>query len=102
MTDRIVIKRADVGPPYVPREPLTWGPVESTDFYKAWVVCVNGHVSGLPEHDINAEGNVNPSILCKTLMGPKAAEDSNYYAPEEQECGWHVFVTLDGWDGGER
>lgn len=99
MTDRILIRRADVEPPYVPREPLTWGPVDSSDFYKAFVVCANGHVSGLPDHDIDAEGNVSPSILCKTLMGPDRAKDSNYFSPTDRSCDWHVFATLEGWPG---
>jgi hypothetical protein len=96
MTDRILIRRSEVNPPYVPREPLTWGP---DDGYKAFVVCVNGHPAGLPDHDIDANGNVSPSILCRTPMGPDAAEGSNYYSPTARECGWHVFATLDGWGG---
>lgn len=94
---RITISRADANPPYLPKQPLTWSPVGPSDHYKAWVVCENGHVSGLPDHDIDGDGNVNPSILCKTLMGPRAAEDSNYYSPTERSCDWHVFATLEGW-----
>lgn len=94
MTDRIVMVRAEVEPPYVPREPLTWGPSKD---YKAFVVCTNGHPCGLTDHSIGAGGTVSPSILCRTRMGPKADPDSNYYSPTERECGWHVFARLEGW-----
>jgi len=98
MTDRILIRRSEVNPPYVPREPLTWAPDGEHRRSGAWVVCANGH-AGLLDHEIDAAGVVTPSILCCTPMGPDAEPDSNYYSPTARECGWHEFATLEGWGG---
>jgi len=44
-----------------------------------WIRCQCGELLAL-DHDIDADGNVNPSL---------------YHEPG---CGWHVFGTLEGWE----
>lgn len=78
MSDRIVLRKA--GPDgFIPSEPLTW----NREGGLVWVVCANGHIAGL-QHDIDPDGFVDPSILCRTPVGDPYTE-----------CGWHVFATLE-------
>lgn len=47
---------------------------------KAHVKCANGHVAGLYDHIIDANGKVMPSLICP-----------------EKGCDWHEHVRLVGW-----
>ena len=53
--------------------------------HKPIVRCDCGQWVGLQAHSIEPSGEVNASFLHKP-----------------NGCGWHVFITLDGWDGGKR
>lgn len=47
-----------------------------------WTRCPGCHGTGsLRNHDVKADGNVEPSVLCG--------------------CGYHAFIRLDGWDHGD-
>jgi hypothetical protein len=60
-------------------DPLTWYLAASGT---VWMRCPRGHVARLhPEHEIGANGNVEPSVIC----------------PNE-DCDWHRMVTLTDWE----
>lgn len=46
------------------------------------VACGNGHLAGIPDHEIDAHGNITPSLQCPT-----------------EGCNWHVHARLENWDG---
>ncbi len=46
------------------------------------VKCGNGHIAGLEDHTIAADGTVSPSLDCP-----------------EKGCDWHVMARLCGWAG---
>lgn len=49
----------------------------------ALMTCSNGHISSLTNHEIDIVGKVQPSVVC-------AYDD----------CEFHEYVTLEGWDDG--
>ena len=65
--------------------PLTWQPT-----YKSYnrgvpgavIVCVNGHVGNLDDHEITTDGYVRPSVVCP-----------------EDGCDWHEMIQLVEWEG---
>jgi len=67
------------------KTPLTWFPIRygkdgGGTGLTASVNCVNGHGAALYDHAISVDGKVDPSLVC-----------------EVGSCGWHEFVTLEGW-----
>lgn len=51
-----------------------------TGQFVVYMVCPNGHISSLSDHEIDKDGQVDPSVVC-----PEAG------------CGFHEWVILDGW-----
>lgn len=79
--DRVLIKRWSGSVVEVP--PLYW----TRDDQGAVILsCENGHLAML-QHDIDSEGNVDPSILCYGT------------GKDPSGCGWHVFAKLEDFDG---
>lgn len=77
--DRIVIPRTDARKSFVDPKPA-WGRDASGELFIRCGGC--GLCMGLG-HEIAANGDVSPSLF-----------------HDSQECGWHVFGTLQDWDGG--
>jgi len=73
--ESIKVKRVDFSKVAVAK-PLSWW----RSNYKVWMTCSNGHPAIL-EHDIAVNGKVSPSVVCI-----------------EDECGFHEYVTLEGYD----
>lgn len=78
--NRIVFKKTDAQDRWNNPEPLTWWLVKSDGKDVPIVVCENGHWAYL-NHDVDAEGNVNPSLVCA-----------------EEWCSFHVWGQLEGWN----
>lgn len=68
-----------------PPPPSSWKSCHPSTIrrFKAELTCPNGHNLVLRQHRIAESGNVHPSVVC-------AAD----------ECGFHEFVRLDGWEHG--
>lgn len=84
MVDRVILRYWNALGDLSAVPPLHW--------LKDWrgevlISCGNGHLAGL-NHEIDAEGNIDPSILCRTPMG------------DGSECGWHVFARMEGYGDG--
>ena len=64
---------------------LQWKPSHPSTIarFKAEVTCSQGHGITLPNHTIEADGRVIPSIFCK-----------------QPRCSYHEVVRLEGWDAG--
>jgi hypothetical protein len=67
-----------VGPDKKPRKPL--------------IRCNCGYVSGIRLHHVHADGRVTASYYHKR---------GNSFPEDPKGCEWHVFLKLDGWDGGD-
>ena len=80
---RIPIERydGDADPPA-----LRWKPCHprTAQKFKAHMTCDVGHPIVLKDHTIFADGNVHPSVICRTPC-----------------CQFHDFVVLREWTGGE-
>lgn len=50
--------------------------------YIIYFMCSNGHIGNLNDHQINAKGEVRPSVWCP-----------------EKDCDFHENITLDGYGG---
>lgn len=57
---------------------------------KPLIRCNCGKITGIGLHHVYVDGRVTASFYDKF---------NNPYNPDG--CGWHVFLVLDGWDGGE-
>lgn len=79
MDERIRIPRTDTGRKFFVEPMPAWGRDASG---KLFLRCACGKCMGL-EHEIAPNGDVNPSLW-----------------HDEQDCGWHVWGTLEDWDGG--
>lgn len=54
---------------------------------KPVIRCMCGDYLNLKDHHVHADGRVTASFFDKRS--------------EDKGCGWHVFITLAEWDGGE-
>lgn len=68
----------------IPTEPGTWAAIYDTrgDFGTVAIACPQCGAGSALEHEILADGTVKPSVV--------------------HPCGYHEFVTLEGWDLGHR
>lgn len=92
MTQRVVVPRADRESSSYLDEPGPWWerwpqdpvPAGWTVPYSVMICCPNGHKAfygfGPKGHTVSPTGEVNPSTVCPDY------------------CGWHVWVTLGGWE----
>lgn len=69
--------------------PLHWTTSVLDGVEEPMVCCGNGHLAFVSGHDVDGDGNISPSILCRTPV-------------DGGECGWHVFARMEGWSGGAR
>jgi hypothetical protein len=60
---------------------------------KPTIRCNCGQWSGIGLHHVHADGRVTASFFHATKAQHPQGDDSG--------CGWHVFLILDGYDGGE-
>ena len=51
--------------------------------FKAQLTCARGHGITLPGHSVEPDGQVRPSVVCRS-----------------PGCSFHEVVRLDGWTGG--
>ncbi len=71
--------------------PGTWVPALLDGKRSAYMCCPDcGNVCGIHSHDVDADGNVNPSIVC-------AATSPNTGEGGCAEKGFHEWATLEGW-----
>ena len=82
MANRVLIPAHNGRPSEQP--PLSW--MKGND--GVTVKCPNGHI-GVLDHDVNNQGEVNPSIVC-----PGRPAVATW---PESPCGWHVWARLEGW-----
>lgn len=51
-----------------------------------------GGVSSLSGHTIDAQGRVNPSVVC-----PYTRQGTTHSNPGQRSCDFHDFIVLEGW-----
>jgi len=56
-----------------------------------------GKLFCLDDHSIDAEGYVNPSVVCPTGDKTRNTYLRDEGKPLEDICGWHVFIKLLDW-----
>ena len=77
--ERLAISR-DTGAMWEP-DPLSWRGLRDTDGRRsATMTCRNGHGAALTDHEIAANGDVSPSVVCP-----------------HPGCTFHAWVTLVKW-----
>ncbi len=59
---------------------------------KPLIRCNCGHVTGIGLHHVHADGTVTASFFDQA---------GTEYPARPDGCGWHVFLKLADWDGGD-
>lgn len=82
MSDRVQIPHTDIelGGKNIEPTPAWWKDEDGFVLMR----CACGDLAGLNTHEIDSDGNVNPSI---------------WHDESEGGCGWHVWGRLLGWNG---
>lgn len=90
MSESVVIPKGDFGAPAPCWIPIVSGGIASRPLIK----CQCGHISGIGLHHVHSDGRVTASFFHDVAPHP----DIGYPGGG---CGWHVFLTLQDWSGGE-
>jgi len=93
MAETVRIPEAKEGPTWYDRSPAWAQPTQDGKPVKPIIRCNCGQWSGIALHHVHADGRVTKSFFHATKAQHPMGDDSG--------CGWHVFLVLDGYTGGD-
>jgi hypothetical protein len=94
MADTVHIPEWKEGDDWRAKSPAWCQPVDTAgNKLKPMIRCNCGQWSGIGLHHVHADGRVTASFFHATKAQHPMGDDSG--------CGWHVFLILDGYAGGD-
>jgi|GEM_PF-2902738 hypothetical protein len=93
MADIVHIPQWKEGDDWMARSPAWLQPHQDGRPLKPLIRCNCGQWSGIRLHHVHVDGRVTNSFFHATKAQHPQGDDSG--------CGWHVFLILDGYNGGD-